>query len=445
MVKLKNLFRNVLLASALTLGGFAISNSGGNKNQKNKFNAKPLLEYKNRFFPSEIHQDSINPTDLSVIHQPPQPNYGDPILIEATAVDLDGILKLTSYVDGGVADSIEFFDTTPDSVTLIKDLTIRKVYAGDHTYNAESIDSLGNLSRDPPIGPINSKTADNFKHFKVNRVTISNKPYWNLMFVPEKTNKTKSELFPTATSPAYKYDHGYGVEDTINPNIGFWLKFNSAETRPLVGDSVEGNNIGVKKGWNIIGIPNSFIKSIFPGQITSNPLGIIASGFFGYDSNDGYTLADTIKRNEGYWLKVTQDGYLTFNPSSALIYPVIRNGSLPPSPPGEISNVKPNHEQDDLQVYRSPNNSINFSYKGPELSNIVIYDVLGKEVKKISSNDNKLDIWDLTREDGQKISEGVYFYRVDLYDKNSNTNSYYSGKIMNLEGYVSTSTPKRIR
>ena len=63
---------------------------------------------------------------------------------------------------------------------------------------------------------------------------------WNLFSVPVQlpSYATKS-LFPTALSKAYSFHGMYVEEDSVEPGYGFWLKFNSALIKSVIGEPVD--------------------------------------------------------------------------------------------------------------------------------------------------------------------------------------------------------------
>ena len=68
------------------------------------------------------------------------------------------------------------------------------------------------------------------------------------------------------------------------------------------------DTIPIKAGWNMIGVLN---KKLPISQITTVPLGILTSNFFGYIG--GYNIADTLKPGFGYWIKSSSNGIILLN------------------------------------------------------------------------------------------------------------------------------------
>ena len=130
---------------------------------------------------------------------------------------------------------------------------------------------------------------------------------WNLLSLPVKVlDPRTTTLFSTATSPAFAYNgYGYSETDSIQNGTGFWLKFNTAQSVDMNGDSLLQDTIDVVAGWNMIG---AIVKSISVSSIIQSPADNVASGYFGYTSS--YLVVDTLKPRIGYWVKIKQDGKL---------------------------------------------------------------------------------------------------------------------------------------
>ncbi len=142
-----------------------------------------------------------------------------------------------------------------------------------------------------------------------NFASVSVNSGWNLMSIPVQTQGlTVNGIFTDATSKAYFYDGRYIIRDTLIQGYGFWLKFNSSKNYSISGNPLTGISISVKAGWNLIGALNTTIPVY---TIASEPAGIILTPFYGYSG--GYFNSPQIERGKGYWVKVSQNGYLILN------------------------------------------------------------------------------------------------------------------------------------
>jgi uncharacterized protein (TIGR02145 family) len=138
---------------------------------------------------------------------------------------------------------------------------------------------------------------------------------WNLLSLPVSiSNGDIGVLFPSASSPAFRFHDPFGYEeqDTLHNGVGFWLKFNSLETLPIAGELVFKDTVEVHADWNIVGCLSA---PIAVDSITTEPPGIIASQFFGYRPGVGYEEADTLYPGFGYWVKANQGGSIILSSS----------------------------------------------------------------------------------------------------------------------------------
>lgn len=136
--------------------------------------------------------------------------------------------------------------------------------------------------------------------------TIQVERGWNLLSLPVKTGDAPiSTLFPSAISDAFLWNDGYIHRDTINNGGGFWLKFDSAETFVLYGESIHRDTVDVVEGWNMIG---SITEILNVTMVRTEPPEIIISDFFNYNPQSGYEASKYIMPGVGYWVKVSQSG-----------------------------------------------------------------------------------------------------------------------------------------
>lgn len=131
---------------------------------------------------------------------------------------------------------------------------------------------------------------------------------WNIMSVPVNADDMAvNSLFPTAVSSAFSFQQGYSVEDSLKNGTAYWLKFDNQQSISLTGSKVTGN-VPVNSGWNLVG---AYDKPVAVSDINTIPAGIIGSSVFGFQS--GYFDEDTLKAGKGYWVKVSQEGELSYN------------------------------------------------------------------------------------------------------------------------------------
>ena len=129
---------------------------------------------------------------------------------------------------------------------------------------------------------------------------------WNIVSVPvDPVNKSKNALFPTSISNAFTFANGYVVKDSLDPGVGYWLKFSTTQNVTVTGTPKDKDTITVHQGWNMIGAANIAVAAI---DVVSIPSGIRQSEFFGYKK--GFEVADTLRSGQGYWVKVRTMGKL---------------------------------------------------------------------------------------------------------------------------------------
>jgi uncharacterized protein (TIGR02145 family) len=74
-------------------------------------------------------------------------------------------------------------------------------------------------------------------------------------------------------------------------------------SNPLAQPGFEPDTIFVSAGWNLIG---SRYAGAVSDIVTTEPPGILASPFYSFSVNGGYSAADTLKKSKGYWVKISQ-------------------------------------------------------------------------------------------------------------------------------------------
>src|SRR5260221_1791107 len=93
------------------------------------------------------------------------------------------------------------------------------------------------------------------------------------------------------------------------------------------------DSIPVVGGWNLIG---STSVSVDVAAIHSEPAGILNSPFFGYDG--AYTIADSLRPVNGYWVKAKGSGKLVLSsPSGSAPSAVAKRVANPPDSPNNFT------------------------------------------------------------------------------------------------------------
>ncbi len=224
-----------------------------------------------------------------------------------------------------------------------------------------------------------------------------------------------SVLFPTAASPAFAYDGSYVQRETLSVGVGYWLRFDGAQTLTIRGDSVTQESIHVVEGWNLIGALSA------PSPVSSigaDPPGLVTSEVYGF--NGGYSVVDTLEPGRGYWIKSSADGALILSasdaPASAGRINIVRTSDSPPTAPGEgvIGESRTPAVTSLHQNYPNPFNpttQVSYVLGRPSFVTLRVYDVLGREVATLVNEHQDAGSKTVTFEaDG--LSSGVYVYRL---------------------------------
>lgn len=132
---------------------------------------------------------------------------------------------------------------------------------------------------------------------------------WNLISSPVlSADPRKSAIFPSGVSMAFSFQGSYVQTDTILNGHGYWIKFDEPFIKRFEGSPAPAETIIVQTGWNMIGGGSSDLSV---GAVRSEPGGIIASNFYGFDGS--YSNADLLSPGNGYWVKVTGSGKIFFD------------------------------------------------------------------------------------------------------------------------------------
>jgi choice-of-anchor B domain-containing protein len=143
---------------------------------------------------------------------------------------------------------------------------------------------------------------------------------WNMVSLGLTVNDPrKSVLYTTAISEAFTFDptQGYVVQDSIDNGIGYWLKFDIAQSVTVTGVPRVVDTVEVVSGWNLIG---TIAVSVPVSSIIQIPPGIVQSSFYEYDG--GYVSSDMLLPGKAYWVRTNAPGQLVLNGTSHFPYPL---------------------------------------------------------------------------------------------------------------------------
>lgn len=246
---------------------------------------------------------------------------------------------------------------------------------------------------------------------------------WSMLSVPLTVDDyTKTTLFPTAISDAFAYEGSYVIKDILANMVGYWMKFDRAQTISITGYERLKDTAHVIQGWNMVGSISSPIPVC---KIISIPAGIFASDFFSYDNS--YLTVDTLKPIHGYWIKMSSDGDLVYPMDGYDCSPLtnriknISEGESPPAPP-ELAirnprNEIPSHFALD-QNYPNPfNPSTIIKYQLPPTAvgdnyvTLRIYNMLGQEVMTLVDG-MQMAGYKSVEFNADNLPSGIYTYRL---------------------------------
>lgn len=234
---------------------------------------------------------------------------------------------------------------------------------------------------------------------------------WNLISLPrEPVNPAKAELFPTAVTPAIAYSGSYVSRETLQAGIGYWLKFDTAETVTITGFQNNLDTVEVAAGWNLIGSPGTPIPV---ASISASDPGIALGFFFRYSKD--YLISDTLEPSFGYWVKSSQAGKIYLNPQP-MLHPVSRSfgDELPPPPPGVTAEPSGPKTISLKQNYPNPFNPLTrIDYQIPTTGvvRLQLFDQLGKQVASLLDENRQAGAHSFEWNSGE-LPSGLYYCRL---------------------------------
>ena len=136
---------------------------------------------------------------------------------------------------------------------------------------------------------------------------------WNLVGNPVNTPDNQVlELFPSSTeNTLYSFGpNGYVSQSELEQGTGYWLHFQDEGMAVVSGIPIYEQTLNLMEGWNLI---SGFSISISTGQISDPSSILIPNTFYGYEPGSGYVNSDEIIPGNGYWVRTSSEGTITFN------------------------------------------------------------------------------------------------------------------------------------
>lgn len=106
----------------------------------------------------------------------------------------------------------------------------------------------------------------------------------------------------------YEFDGSYQAAEEIEPGKGYWAKFDAGGSYEIPGLPLVEQTIDIKKGWNLI----SGIGTSYDYNQIQDPEGILVEGTLS-TFDGGYTETNVLNPGEGYWLRASEPGTITFS------------------------------------------------------------------------------------------------------------------------------------
>ena len=132
---------------------------------------------------------------------------------------------------------------------------------------------------------------------------------WNLVGLPLEVEDSSYEiLFPESVDGTlYSFTAGYVLETELQVGTGYWLRFTGDGISTITGISVDNLERYLLEGWNLI----SGITELVDVNNIIDPSGIIIQDTF-YGFGNGYENVDVLVPGEGYWVRTSGAGAITF-------------------------------------------------------------------------------------------------------------------------------------
>ncbi|MBI5216794.1 MAG: hypothetical protein HY960_13665 [Ignavibacteriae bacterium] len=171
------------------------------------------------------------------------------------------------------------------------------------TFNVWANNVLSNHSSFIKSERMNSTSQSMF----IDSFTIRVKPGWNLISIPFFPDEPcLRNIFSSSKSTAFFYNgKSYFPYDSIISGKAFWMKFSAEDSFTMYGQKQFEEEIFLHPQWNLISGTRK--ASATSGLMFSSDT-LLATGFYGYNTDTGYSLTDTLQSGNGYWVKATTTG-----------------------------------------------------------------------------------------------------------------------------------------
>ena len=248
---------------------------------------------------------------------------------------------------------------------------------------------------------------------------------WNMLSSPTiAENSSAAAMFPALESDVLGYTSaGYDHPDSIFNGRGYWAGLSADRPITYTGAPFDIMWVPVTSGWNLVG---ALYKDMNPGNIVPSR-GISFTSRYQYFNGTGYDSLIPgapqyiIHTGKGYWVKMSGQGYLTYNttiPPSQLSLPSIDR--MPPPVPALNTKAAEGGRSDNSSGFSlaqcspnpfNPTTTISYVIPVSQRVTLSVYNLLGQEVVRLVDGIEPAGHKSVVL-NAVNLESGIYFYRL---------------------------------
>jgi hypothetical protein len=141
-------------------------------------------------------------------------------------------------------------------------------------------------------------------------LTVDYSADWNMVGLPLFVeNSNHMILFPESVDGTlYSFSGGYVQENELTAGTGYWLRFSESGMTQITGEPTSGLAVSLNANWNLISGPSFSIVT----TAIYDPQNLIIPGTI-YEFDGGYVNVDELIPGNGYWLRSSGSGEISFD------------------------------------------------------------------------------------------------------------------------------------